>query len=89
MAPSSCYNSPFPQSCLNVLPQDQIDVIFIRFTKPLPSLHNQTILATSAISVSNTTCHISQHFLTRNSPMLSSKLIALETKMCNYILFLG
>ena len=71
-----------PQCNVNVnfIPQDQIDDEPIWLTKPIPPLHNQVILATAAINVS-TTHYSSQYFLTMNSPMLSSKLTALETKM--------
>ena len=66
---------------MNIIPQDQIDDESIRFAAPIPSLRNQAILAIAAISVS-TTRYSSQYFLTMNSPMLTSKLIALETKIC-------
>ena len=66
---------------VNIIPQDQIDDEPIRFITPTPPLRNQLILATAAISVS-TTYYSSQYFLTMNSPMLSSKPTALETKMC-------
>ena len=52
----------------------------MRFTTPIPPLHNQAILATPAISF-GTTHYRSQYFLTMNSPMLSSKLTVLEIKM--------
>ena len=61
---------------MNNIPQDQIDDEPIGFTISRPPLRNQAILATPDISVSTT-----QYFLTMNSPMLSSKLTALETKM--------
>ena len=66
---------------MNIIPQDQIDDEPLRFTTPIPPLRNNAILATSAISVS-TIHYSSKNFLTMNSPMLSSKLTALETKMC-------
>ena len=66
---------------VNIILQEQIDDAPVRFTTPIPPLRNQAILATPAISVI-TTHYSSQYFLTMNSPMLSSKLTALETKMC-------
>ena len=69
-----------PQCSVNITPQDQIDDEPVLFTTPVPPLRNQAILATPAISVS-TTHYSSQYFLTMNSPMLCSKLTALETKM--------
>ena len=45
-------------------------------------MRNQSILVTPAINVS-TTPHSSQHFLAMKIPMLSSKLVSLETKMCD------
>ena len=66
---------------MNIILQDQIDDAPIRFTTPVPRLRNQAILATPTISVI-TTSYSSQCFLTMNSPMLSSKLTALETKRC-------
>ena len=66
---------------VNIIPQDQIDDEPIRFSTPIPPFPNQAILATAAISVT-TTHYSSQYFLTMNSPMLSSKLTTLETKMC-------
>ena len=66
---------------MNIILQDQIDDAPIRFTTPIPLLRNQAILATPVISAI-TTPYSSQCFLTMNSPMLSSKLTALETKMC-------
>ena len=81
MAPSSCSNSPWPQSSVNIILQDQIDDTPIRFTTPIPPLRNQARLETPAISVI-TTPYSSQCFLTMNNPMLSSKLTPLETKMC-------
>ena len=53
----------------------------MRFTTPIPLFRNQGVLAAPATSVI-TTPYSSQCFLTMNSPMLSSKLTALETKMC-------
>ena len=53
----------------------------IRFPTPISPLRNQAILATPAISV-RTTHYSSQYFLTMSNPMFSSKLTALETKMC-------
>ena len=47
----------------------------------MPPLRNQAILATPAISVI-TTPYSSQCSLTMNSPILSPKLTALETKIC-------
>ena len=67
---------------MNIIPQDQIDDEPLRFTTPIPPLSNQAILATPAISVS-TTHYSSQYFSFMNSPMLSSKLTVLETKMCD------
>ena len=66
---------------MNIILQDQIDDAPIWFTTPIPRLHNQAILATSAITII-TAPYSSQCFLIMNSPMLSSKLTALETKMC-------
>ena len=66
---------------MNVILQDQLDDAPIRFTTPVPTLRDQVILATPSVSVI-TTPYSSQCFLTMNSPMLSSKLTALETKMC-------
>ena len=66
---------------MNIIPQDQIDDEPIRFLHQYPLVHNQTILATPAITVS-TTDYSSRYFLTMNSPMSSSKMTALETKMC-------
>ena len=66
---------------MNIILQDQIDDAPIRFTTPTPTLRNQALLATPAVSV-NTTPYSSQYFLTMNSPMSSSKLTAFETKMC-------
>ena len=66
---------------MNIILQDQIEDAPISFTTPIPPLHNQAKLATPVISVI-TTPNSSQCFLTMNSPMLSSKLNALETKMC-------
>ena len=85
--PPSCSNSPLSQCSVNVdiIPQDQIDDESIWFTTPIPPLRNQAILATATISVS-TTCYSSQYFLTVNSPMLNSKLTALEIKMCGKIM---
>ena len=65
---------------MNIILQDQIDDAPIRFTTPIPPLRNQAILATPAVSVI-TTPYSSQCFLTMNSPVLSSELTALETKM--------
>ena len=62
---------------MNIIPQYKL----LRFTTPTPPLHNQAILATPAVSVS-TTHYSLQYFLNMNSPMLCSKLTALETKMC-------
>ena len=81
MGPPSCSNSSWPQCSVNIILQEQIDDAPIRFTTPIPPLRNQAILATPAISVI-TTHYSSQYFLTMNSPMMSSKLTALETKMC-------
>ena len=67
---------PLPQFSMNNIPQDQIDDEPIGFTISIPPLRNQAMLATPDISVSAT-----QYFLTMNSPMLSSKLTALKTKM--------
>ena len=66
---------------MNIILQDQIDDAPIRFTKPIPPLRNQAILATPAVSVI-TTLYSSQCFLTMNRANLSSKLTALEIKMC-------
>ena len=55
---------------------------------PITPLRNQAILATPAISVI-TTPYSSQCFLTMNSPMLSSKLTALETKMCGKMMVIA
>ena len=71
--PSSFCDSPLSQYSVNIIPQDQID--------DEPPVWNQSILATPDICVS-TTPNSSQHFLTMNSPMLSSKLASLEIKMC-------
>ena len=81
MASSSCSNSPWPQCSVNIIPQDQLDDATIRFTTPITPLGNQAILATPDVTVV-TVPYSSQCFLTINSPMLSSKLTALETKMC-------
>ena len=59
----------------------------MRFTRPILPLRNQAILPTPAFSVI-TTSYSSQCFLTTNSPMLSSKLIALETKMCRKMMLI-
>ena len=67
---------------MNIILKDQIDDAPIRFAAPLPHLRNQAILATPAVSVI-TDSYSSQCFLTMNSPMLSSKPTALETKMCD------
>ena len=61
---------------MNNIPKDQIDDEPIRFTISIPPLRNQAILATPAISISTT-----HYFLTMNSPMMSSKLTALETEI--------
>ena len=66
---------------MNIIPQDQIDNEPVRFTTSIPPLCNQAALATPTNSV-GTTHYSSQYFLTMNSPMLCSKLAALETKMC-------
>ena len=66
---------------MNVILQDQFDDAPIRFTTPIPPLRNQAILSTPAVRVI-TTSYSSQCILTMNSPALSSKLAALETKMC-------
>ena len=70
-----------PQCNVNIIPQDQTDDEPIRFTTPVPPFRNQAILVPPAISVI-TTPYSSQCFLIMNSPMLSSKLAALVTKMC-------
>ena len=72
----------FKTSCsnVNIILQDQIDDAPIRFTTPTPTLRNQALVATPAVSVI-TTPYSSQDFLTMNSPMSSSKLTAFETKM--------
>ena len=57
----------------------------MRFTTPIPPLCNQAILVTPAIGVI-TAAYSSQCFLTMNSSILSSKLTALETKMCGKIM---
>ena len=66
---------------MNVILQDQLDDAPIRFTTTVTTLRDQVILATPAVSVI-TTPYSSQCFLTMKSSMLSSKLTALETKMC-------
>ena len=66
---------------MNIILQDQLDDAPIRFTTPIPPLRNQAILSTPAVGVI-TTSYSSQCVLTMNSPTLSSKLTALETKMC-------
>ena len=66
---------------MNIILQDQIDDAPIQVTTQITPLRNQTILAAPVISVIITP-YSSQCFLTMNSPMLSSKLTALETKMC-------
>ena len=63
---------------MNVILQDQIDDTPIQSTIQIPPLRNQAILAIPAISVI-TIPYSLQGFLTMNSPMLSSKLTALET----------
>ena len=70
---------------MNIILQDQVDDAPIRFTTPIPLLRNQAILVTPVISVI-TTPYSSQCFLSMNSPMLSSKLTALEIKMCGKIM---
>ena len=76
-----------PQCSVNIIPQDQIDDEPLRFTTSIPPLRNQAILATPAISVS-TAQYSSQYFLTMNSPMLSSKLTAMEIKMCGKMMMI-
>ena len=66
---------------MNIILQDQIDDAPIQVTTQITPLRNQAILAAPVISVIITP-YSSQCFLTMNSPMLSSKLTALETKMC-------
>ena len=66
---------------MSIIPQDQIDHEPLRFITPIPSLHNQAILATPATSSSTIHCS-SQCFLNMNSSMLCSKVTALERKMC-------
>ena len=66
---------------MNIILQDEVDDEPLPFTTPIPPLRNQAVLATPAIIV-GTTHYSSQHFLNMNSPMLCSKLTALETKMC-------
>ena len=78
---SICSNSPCPHCSVNIVLQDQIDDAPVQFTIQIPPLPNQTILAAPSISVI-TTPYRSQCFLSMNSPMLSSKPTALETKMC-------
>ena len=85
--PSSCSNSPLSQCSVKIIPQDQIDDEPLRFTTPIPPLRNQSILATTAISVS-ATHYSSQYFLTINSPMLCSKLTALEKKVCGKMMLI-
>ena len=65
---------------MNIILQDQLDDAPIQFTTPIPPLRNKAMLATPAIRFI-TTPYSSQCFLTMNSPMLSSKLTALETKI--------
>ena len=73
----------------NITPQDQIDDKPIRFTTPsISPLRNQSVLATPVISV-NTTHDSSQDFLTINSPILSSKLTSVETKMCGKMMVIA
>ena len=86
--PSSCSNLPFPQWSVNIVPQDQIDDKPLRFTTPILTLRNEAILATAPVSVS-ITHYSSQYFLTTNSPMLCSKLTALETKMCGNMMVIA
>ena len=81
MAPPSCSNSPLRQCSVSIILQDQTDDAPIQFATQIHPLLNQAVLATPAIRVI-TTPYSSQCFLTMNSPMLSSKLTALETKMC-------
>ena len=87
MAPSSCSNLPWPPCSVNIIHQYQIDDTPIRFTTPIPPLCNQAIQATLAISVI-TAPYSSPCFPTMNSPMLSSKLTALERKMCDKMMVL-
>lgn len=56
-------------------------------TTPISPLGNQTILATPAISVS-TTPYSLQYIFTMNSPILSSKLTTMETKMCGKMMII-
>ena len=63
---------------MNIILQDQIDDAPIQVTTQITPLRNQAILAAPVISVIITP-YSSQCFLTMNSPMLSSKLTALET----------
>ena len=70
---------------MNIIPQDQTGDEPIRFTKLIPHLRNQAILATHGINVSATP-YSSPYFLTLNSPMLCSKLTALEKQMYGKIL---
>ena len=62
------------------LKNKKIGVKPIWFTTPTAPLRNQAILATRAISFI-TTPYCSKCFLAINSPMLSSKLNSLETKL--------
>ena len=81
MAPPSCSKSPLRQCSVSIILQGQIDDAPIPFTTQIHPLLNQAVLATPAIRVI-TTPYSSQCFMTMSSPMLSSKLTALETKMC-------
>ena len=80
--PSGCSNSPFSQCSVSIGPKDQIAGEPIRFTTPISLSRNQAIPATPAISVSTTPYSI---FLLLKTPMLSSVLSALGTKMCGKI----
>ena len=70
---------------MNIILQDQIDDVPIRFTTPIPPLRNQAKLATPAV-IFITIPYSSQCFLTLNSPMLSSMPTVLEAKMCGKIM---
>ena len=68
---------------MNFILQDQVDDVSTRFTHQYPL--SVVRVATPAISAV-TTPYSSQCFLTTNSPRLSSRPTALETKMCGKVM---